>query len=99
MAAQLDCLAAAGEDAARSGEAEIDNLRAAFTWSRENGEIESALAARVIPATAVAPRGRRGRLGWLDTALADETHRECRRAPGASRALADKALDAPRLSA
>ena len=74
-------------------EAEIDNLRAAFAWSRENSDIDSAL----LLATSLQPlwltRGciKEGS-DWLDLGLADSD------APGAdvtpttlARALADKA--------
>jgi predicted ATPase/DNA-binding CsgD family transcriptional regulator len=73
LAALLD--APAGSDYERrleQAEIEIDNLRAAFAWSRENSEVELALAL----ASALQPlwlaRGRiREGLAWFDAVLAD----------------------------
>jgi DNA-binding CsgD family transcriptional regulator len=75
-------------------EIEIDNLRAAFAWSRENADSECALglASSLQPLWATRGRVREG-LAWLDAAFADvdKHHREA--APGArARALADQAM-------
>jgi DNA-binding CsgD family transcriptional regulator len=95
VAALLD--APAGRDYEQrleQAETEIDNLRAAFGWSRENSDIELALAL----ASALQPlwfgRGRiRDGRAWLDAALTDVTAQH----PGVAaavraRALADKAV-------
>ena len=74
-------------------EAEIDNLRAAFAWSRENGEIEPALRLASSLQGLWLTRGRvvEG-LGWLDTALAEKAADSADVRPARGRALADKAL-------
>ena len=73
---------------------EIDNLRAAFGWSRENSEVELALAlaSSLQPLWHRARRIREG-LAWFDTALADldAKHPEVTAAVRA-RALADQAV-------
>ena len=74
MAALLD--APAGSDYEQRIEqavTDVDNLRAAFAWSRENGDVESALAL----ASSLQPiwmfRGRlREGLAWFDAALVDD---------------------------
>ena len=74
MAALLD--APAGSDYEKrleQADIEIDNLRAAFGWSRENSDVELALAL----ASSLQPLWQtRGRLregsAWFDTALADD---------------------------
>jgi predicted ATPase/class 3 adenylate cyclase/DNA-binding CsgD family transcriptional regulator len=95
IAAVLD--AAAGTDYEQrleQADIEIDNLRAAFGWSRENSNIELALAL----ASSLQPLWQaRGRLleglTWFDAALADDNaqHPEVAAAVRA-RALADRAM-------
>src|SRR5260370_1168800 len=53
-------------------EIEIDNLRAAFAWSRENLDVELALqiASSLQPLWLTRGRLREG-LSWIDAALAD----------------------------
>jgi predicted ATPase/DNA-binding CsgD family transcriptional regulator len=94
MAAVLD--APAGSDHERrieQAETEIDNLRAAFGWSRENSDIELALAL----ASALQPlwlsRGRVEGLAWFDAVLADLDARQLEVAPAVrARAFADRAV-------
>jgi predicted ATPase/class 3 adenylate cyclase/DNA-binding CsgD family transcriptional regulator len=71
-------------------EAEIDNLRGAFTWSLENDEAEPALrlAASLLPLWFSRWRNREG-LAWLDAALATETPKDD---PARVRALADQGM-------
>ena len=75
-------------------EAEIDNLRAAFAWSRENSDIDGAL----LLATSLQPLwltrgGIREGSGWLDLGLADAETGDADVTPAAlARALADKAF-------
>jgi predicted ATPase/class 3 adenylate cyclase/DNA-binding CsgD family transcriptional regulator len=95
MAAVLD--APAGRDYEQrleQADIEIDNLRAAFTWSRENSAIELALtlASSLQPLWQARGRIREGR-AWFDTAVADldAQHPEVAAAVHA-RALADKAV-------
>ena len=62
IAAVLD--APAGDDYDRrieQAEIEIDNLRAAFAWSRENSDIRTCVGAGVVAAAAVAPATHAGR--------------------------------------
>ena len=95
MAALLDAPAGSDyEQRLEQARTEIDNLRAAFAWSRENSDIALALAL----ASALQPlwlaRGRiREGLAWFDTALTDDNaqHPEVGAAARA-RALADRAL-------
>jgi predicted ATPase/class 3 adenylate cyclase/DNA-binding CsgD family transcriptional regulator len=70
---------------------EIDNLRAAFGWSRENSDIELALALASSLQPLWQSRGRlREGLTWFDTALADDNAQHPEVAPVVrSRALAD----------
>jgi predicted ATPase/class 3 adenylate cyclase/DNA-binding CsgD family transcriptional regulator len=94
LAARLD--APAGDDYAERIEqanTEIDNLRAAFGWSRENSDIELALtlASSLQPLWQARSRVGEG-LAWFDTALADLDAQH----PGVTaavwaRALADRA--------
>ncbi len=75
-------------------ETEIDNLRAAFGWSRENSDIELALALASSLQPLWQARGRlREGLTWFDTALTDldAQHLEVAAAVRA-RALADRAM-------
>jgi predicted ATPase/class 3 adenylate cyclase/DNA-binding CsgD family transcriptional regulator len=72
---------------------EIDNLRAAFGWSRENSDIEMALALASSLQPLWLARGRlREGLAWFDTALADlDAHHLGVAAAVRARALADSA--------
>jgi DNA-binding CsgD family transcriptional regulator len=95
LAAVLD--APAGSDHERrleQAEIEIDNLRAAFGWSREKSDAELALALACSLQPLWLARGRlREGLAWFDTALTDlnAQHLEVAAAVRA-RALADKAV-------
>jgi predicted ATPase/class 3 adenylate cyclase/DNA-binding CsgD family transcriptional regulator len=98
LAAALD--APAGSDHERrleQAEVEIDNLRAAFGWSRENSAIEPALALASSLQPLWLGRGRiREGLAWFDVALADLSENKAQH-PGVAaavraRALADKAV-------
>ena len=95
MAALLD--APAGHDYERrveQAETEIDNLRAAFGWSRENSDVELALALASSLQPLWRARGRiREGLVWFDTALADLDAQHAGVAPAVqARALADRAV-------
>jgi predicted ATPase/class 3 adenylate cyclase/DNA-binding CsgD family transcriptional regulator len=95
MAAVLDAPAGSDyEQRLEQADIEIDNLRAAFAWSRENSAIELALtlASSLQPLWQARGRIREGR-AWFDTALADldAQHPEVA-APVRARALADKAV-------
>ena len=93
-AAQLDIPARTGwEGQLDRAEADIDNLRAAFAWSRETGEIELALrlASSLQPLWLTRGRVVEG-LGWLDIALAGQTAERAEMRPERGRALADKTL-------
>jgi predicted ATPase/class 3 adenylate cyclase len=97
MAAQLD--APAGHDYEQrieQADIEIDNLRAAFAWSRENSDIEHALALASSLQPLWQARGRlREGLAWFDDALADlDLDALWPGLPPAvrARALADKAI-------
>src|ERR1700675_669914 len=102
LAAALDAPAGGDyEQRLEQAETEIDNLRAAFGWSRENSDIELALAL----ASSLQPlwfgRGRiRDGRAWFDAALADldAQHPEVAVAVRAQ-ALADRALLAARMGA
>ena len=93
IAAVLD--APAGDDYERrieQAEIEIDNLRAAFAWSRENSDIELALALASSLQPLWHPRRIREGLTWFDTALADLDAQHPGVAPAVrARALADSA--------
>jgi predicted ATPase/class 3 adenylate cyclase/DNA-binding CsgD family transcriptional regulator len=75
-------------------ETEIDNLRAAFGWSRENSDVELALtlASSLQPLWQARGHIREGR-AWFDAALTDD---DVRRPEGGAavwvRALADRAV-------
>ncbi|MGA7134956.1 MAG: adenylate/guanylate cyclase domain-containing protein, partial [Mycobacterium sp.] len=94
MAAVLD--APAGRDyeqCLEQANLEIDNLRAAFGWSRENSDVEQslALASSLQPLWQARGRLREG-LTWFDTALADDNaHHAGVAAAVRARALADSA--------
>jgi predicted ATPase/class 3 adenylate cyclase/DNA-binding CsgD family transcriptional regulator len=93
-AAQLDTPGQAGEGwRVTQVEGEIDNLRAAFSWSRDKGEIELAfqLASSLWPLWVSRGYIREG-MSWFDAAFADDIARY----PGVdgatwARALADQA--------
>ncbi len=99
MAAALDAPAGSDYDQ-RVGQAEteIDNLRAAFEWSRENSAVDLALtlASSLQPLWMSRGRLREG-LAWFDVALAhlDAQHDDVA-APVRARALADRAVLAVR---
>jgi predicted ATPase/class 3 adenylate cyclase/DNA-binding CsgD family transcriptional regulator len=95
MAAVLDAPAGSNyEQCIEQAETEIDNLRAAFAWSRENSDIELALtlASSLQPLWQARGRLREG-LAWFDAALTDDNaqHVEVTAAVRA-RALADRAV-------
>jgi predicted ATPase/class 3 adenylate cyclase/DNA-binding CsgD family transcriptional regulator len=94
LAAVLDAPARTDyEQRIEQADLEIDNLRAAFSWSRENSDIEHALALASSLQPLWQARGRiREGLTWFDTALTDldAQHREVAAAVRA-RALADSA--------
>jgi predicted ATPase/class 3 adenylate cyclase/DNA-binding CsgD family transcriptional regulator len=95
MAAVLD--APAGRDYEQclgQTNIEIDNLRAAFAWSRENSDIEPALALASSLQPLWLTRGRlREGLAWFDATLADlDAHQAGVTAAVRARALADKAV-------
>ncbi|OBJ51034.1 transcriptional regulator [Mycobacterium asiaticum] len=74
-------------------EAEIDNLRAAFSWSLDSGDIETALrmASLLAPLWVVRGRIQEALMGWFDVALS-ESHSGGVSPSAVSRALADKAV-------
>lgn len=94
LAALLDTPAATGHDRLLDQiDAELDNLRAAFTWSRENSE--TTLASQLASSLQQLWLGR-GRvlegLAWFDAVLADESSQAGDVVPAARAAmLADKA--------
>jgi predicted ATPase/class 3 adenylate cyclase/DNA-binding CsgD family transcriptional regulator len=94
LAALLD--APAGTDYERrieQADLEIDNLRAAFAWSRETCDVEMALALASSLQPLWQARGRlREGLTWFDTALTDlDAHRPGVAPAVRARALADSA--------
>jgi predicted ATPase len=95
MAALLDTPARADyEPRLDQAETEIDNLRAAFAWSRENfdAELALALASSLQPLWLTRGRIREGR-AWFDTVLTEENTRHLDVAAAVrARALADKAV-------
>jgi predicted ATPase len=95
LAALLDAPAGSDyEQRLEQAEIEIDNLRAAFGWSREHSDVELALtlASSLQPLWLTRGRIREGR-AWFDTVLAagDAHHMEVAKAVRA-RALADTAM-------
>jgi predicted ATPase/class 3 adenylate cyclase/DNA-binding CsgD family transcriptional regulator len=92
MAALLDAPGANYEQFTEQAEFEVDNLRAAFGWSRENSDVELALAlaSSLAPAWLTVGLGREG-LAWFDTVLTEENTLDLEPAVRA-RALADQAL-------
>ena len=95
MAAPLDTPAGGDyEQRLEQAETEIDNLRAAFAWSRENSdnELALALASSLQPLWFTRGRIREG-LAWFDAVLtADDAHHLEVAAAVRARALADKAV-------
>src|ERR1700722_6823557 len=95
LAALLDAPAGTDyEQRLNQAETEIDNLRAAFGWSRENSEIELALAlaSSLQPLWQARGRGREG-LAWFDAVLTREVAQDSEVAAAVrARALADKAV-------
>ena len=92
MAALLDTPAPTGhEQRLEQADTEIDNLRAAFAWSRENSDIglASQLASSLQPLWLGRGRIREG-LAWFDAALTDPNVHRAEVAPAVrARALAD----------
>jgi predicted ATPase/class 3 adenylate cyclase/DNA-binding NarL/FixJ family response regulator len=93
MAALLDVPGRADyEQYSEHAEIDVDNLRAAFGWSRENSDVELALALASSLASAWLALGRgREALAWFDTVFSEENTLELEPAVRA-RALADQAL-------
>jgi predicted ATPase/class 3 adenylate cyclase len=95
LAAVLDAPAGSDyEQRVEQAEAEIDNLRAAFAWNRENSDVELALAlaSSLQPLWQARSRIREG-LGWFDAALADLDAQHLEVAPAVrARAFADYAV-------
>jgi predicted ATPase/class 3 adenylate cyclase/DNA-binding CsgD family transcriptional regulator len=95
MAALLDAPAASGHRGrVVQAETEIDNLRAAFAWSRENGDVELALqiASSLQPLWLTRARLREGQ-SWIGEVLADLDTVDREVAPAVlARTLADAAL-------
>jgi DNA-binding CsgD family transcriptional regulator len=95
MATLLDTPAPTGhEQRLEQAENDIDNLRAAFTWSRETGDTATALrlASALYPLWATRGRIQEG-LAWFDTALADGDAIRDDVAPAVrARAVADKVM-------
>jgi predicted ATPase/class 3 adenylate cyclase/DNA-binding CsgD family transcriptional regulator len=93
MAALLD--GPAGSDYGQrveQTETEIDNLRAAFTWSRENGDAELALALTSSLQPLWQPHPTEG-LAWFDAILDEDNAQHLEIAPSVrARALADRVL-------
>lgn len=94
LAALLDVPAGTDfEQRIEQANSEIDNLRAAFAWSRENSDLESALALTSSLQPLWQARGRlRDGLNWFDTALGDLDSHDAVAPAVRSRALADQAL-------
>jgi predicted ATPase/DNA-binding CsgD family transcriptional regulator len=94
LAALLDAPAGGDyEQRIEQADLEIDNLRAAFSWSRENSDIELALtlASSLQPLWQARGRLREG-LTWFDAALADDSAHHAEVNPAVrARALADSA--------
>jgi DNA-binding CsgD family transcriptional regulator len=95
LAAMLDAPAGSDyEQRVEQAETEIDNLRAAFGWSCENCDIESALtlASSLQPLWLARGRVREG-LAWFDAILTDEVAQNAEVAAAArARGLADQAV-------
>jgi DNA-binding CsgD family transcriptional regulator len=102
MAAAVDAPAGGDYDQRlEQAEIEIDNLRAAFGWSRENSDVHLALALASSLQPLWLARGRiREGLAWFDTALTDDhAPRADVAAAVRARALADSATLAIRVGA
>lgn len=98
LAALLDAPAGTNYDQRlEEAENEIDNLRAAFGWSRENSDVglALALASALQPLWLSRSRHRQG-LTWFDAALADDDEQAEVRSAVRARALADRAMLAAR---
>jgi len=94
MAALLDVPSGTDyEQRLEQAEVEIDNLRAAFGWSRENSDIELGLTLASSLQLLWQARGRlREGLGWFDAALTDlDAHHPGVTPAVRARALADRA--------
>ena len=94
LAAKLDAPARGDyERGIEQAETEIDNLRAAFAWSRENSDADLALALASSLQPLWQGRGRlREGLTWFDTALTDfDAHQPGVTPAVRARALADRA--------
>ncbi len=102
LAAAVDVPAgSAYEQRLEQAETEIDNLRAALGWSRENSDTELALqlASSLQPLWLARGRTREG-LAWFDAALADlDAQHPGVAATVRARALADRALLAAHMGA
>jgi predicted ATPase/class 3 adenylate cyclase len=93
-AAALDTPARTGQEQLLDQmEADIDNLRAAFVWCRENGEIEQGmlLASSLQPLWQTRGRVLEG-LAWLDAVLAEKPAAGGHMSVPHVRALADKTV-------
>src|ERR1700757_3725936 len=94
IAAMLDTPAPTGhERRLEQADPEIDNLRAAFAWSRENSDtaLASQLASALQPLWFARGRIREG-LAWFDAVLTDQNADAAEVAPAVrARVLADKA--------
>jgi predicted ATPase/class 3 adenylate cyclase/DNA-binding CsgD family transcriptional regulator len=95
LAAAVDAPAGSNyEERLDQAEMEIDNLRAAFGWSRENSDTELALtlASSLQPLWIARARPMEG-LAWFDTVLTDEIAQDAGVAAAVrARALADSAV-------
>ena len=94
MAAVLDAPADRGyQEHVDWAEAEMDNLRAAFTWSREREDdsLALALASSLQPLWWSTGRVQEG-LNWLSAALAGDNSQSADASAARARASADKAL-------
>lgn len=95
LAAVLDAPAATGhQKRVEKTESELDNLRAAFAWCREIGDVELALqlASSLQPLWLTRGRLREG-MSWIDEAIAELHTVDREVAPAVlARALADAAL-------
>ena len=92
MAALLDAPAGSDyEQRIEQAEIEIDNLRAAFGWSRENSDIELRVGAGVVAAAAVAGAGpHSGRAGLVRRRPDRRRHAACRGGARGARAGAGR---------
>src|SRR6202043_1559073 len=95
LAALLDAPAGSDyEQRVEQAEIDIDNLRAAFGWSRENSDVDLALALASSLQPLWLARGRfREGLAWFDEVLTDDNAQHVEVAPAVrARALADRAV-------